>query len=118
MPTYCQYCGEELPEHTRRVYCSTRCRRDAQNERRRDERAELREAREAEQAMPMGNPFDPDFIARLDWWEAAEIYSNACLDPEPAKHETSLDLLNRLYEEGRDRDMKKPGQLIHCWLTY
>lgn len=118
MAEYCLYCGEELPEKTRRLYCSTQCRRDAQNERRREERAEFREAQEAAKRRPMGNPFDPDFIATLDWWEAAEVYQNACLDPEPARNETSLDLLNRLYEEGRDMDMRKTGQMIQCWLTY
>jgi hypothetical protein len=34
-------------------------------------------------SSPIADPFDPEFIASLDWWEAAEVYANACLDPLP-----------------------------------
>ena len=40
----CQYCGQAFSSrNVRRIYCSARCRRDAQNDRRLAERAELRE---------------------------------------------------------------------------
>ena len=98
MAKFCPHCYAPIPDGSRKTYCSTRCRRDAQNERRREERAELAEIRAAERNRPMGDPFDSDLIASLDWWEAAEVYGNAYLDPEPAQQETSLDLLNRLYK--------------------
>lgn len=43
----CRHCGAsvESPYNRPRLYCSTRCRRDAQNKRRREERAEARAKR-------------------------------------------------------------------------
>ena len=76
---YCLYCGANLPVTCRptRRYCCEDCRRQAQNERRRDERAELREVREA---VPMDDPWSR---CDLDYWTAAEIWANALLDPKP-----------------------------------
>jgi hypothetical protein len=87
-----------------------------QNERRREERAEFLEQLELEQARPMGNPFDLDFIATLDWWEAAEVYSNACLDPEPVQMETSYDKVQRSYRTLQDKELAKPQKMRQGWL--
>lgn len=116
MPTYCPYCGEELPEHTRRVYCSTRCRRDAQNERRRDERAEAAELREREKQRPMADPFDEDWIASLDFWDAAEVYANSRLDPLPILSETTYDRIQRMYRTLQDKELEKPQKMRQGWL--
>lgn len=48
----CPSCGEKFITHNaKRIYCGTRCRRDADNERKRDRRAEEAELR-AEFDMP------------------------------------------------------------------
>lgn len=113
---YCPHCYAPIPDEARRTYCSTRCRRDAQNERRKDERAEARELREAEKRRPMGDPFDPDFIATLDWWEAAELYANACLDPEPVRLDSRYDHLQRAYRALQDKELAKPAKMRQGWL--
>jgi hypothetical protein len=87
-----------------------------QNERRRDERAEFLEQLEIEQARPMGNPFDLDFIAALDWWEAAQVYQNACLDPEPVRLDTSYDKVQRVYRTLQDKELEKPAKMRQGWL--
>lgn len=112
----CPYCYAHIPDGSRKTYCSTRCRRDAQNERRREERAEFKEAQEAAKARPMANPFDPDFIATLDFWEAAEIYANACLDPEPVRLDTSYDKVQRSYRVLQDKERAKPHKFVQGWL--
>ena len=116
MAEYCLYCGIELPEKTRRLYCSTKCRRDAQNERRREERAEFREAQEAAKQKPMGDPYDLDFIATLDWWEAAEVYSNSMLEPHPCMTEMSYDRIQRSYRVLQDKELAKPAKMRQGWL--
>jgi len=76
----CRDCQHDfLTVYSRRLYCCTRCRRHYQDERRKLERAEAREAREAGR-HPMTDPW-----ARcdLDEWTAEEIYANALLDPAP-----------------------------------
>lgn len=77
----CPYCGGPLPvgATSYQTYCCTRCRRKAQDERRREERAEAREAREAGKPMT-----DPWARCDLDIWTAEEIWANALLDPLPA----------------------------------
>ena len=77
---WCLYCGEPLPVKcsASRLYCCARHRRLAQDERRRDERAEAREAREAGKSMA-----DPWARCDLDEWSAEEVYANALLDPLP-----------------------------------
>ena len=77
---FCLFCGSPLPESCRptRRYCCEDCRRQAQNERRRDERAELREVLEA--GKPMDDPWSR---CDLDHWTAAQIWENALLDPMP-----------------------------------
>ena len=112
----CPNCYAHIPDGSRKTYCSTRCRRDAQNERRREERAELAEIREAEKLRPMGDPFDADLIASLDWWEAAEVYANACLDPEPVKTETTYDRIQRSYRAMQDKELAKPQKFVQGWL--
>lgn len=116
MDKFCPYCGTPIPKKSRKTYCSERCRRDMQNERRREERAELAEIREAERQRPMGNPYDPDFIASLDWWEAAEVYANACLDPEPSRVDTSYDKIQRAYRALQDKELAKPQKYVQGWL--
>jgi hypothetical protein len=112
----CPHCYAEIPEGSRKTYCSTRCRRDAQNERRREERAEAAELREAEKQRPMGNPFDLDFISSLDWWDAAELYANACLDPEPSRVDTRYDKIQRSYRALQDKELAKPDRMRQGWL--
>ena len=114
--TICPHCYAPIPAGSRKTYCSTKCRRDAQNERRRDERAEFKEAQEAANARPMANPFDPDFIATLDFWDAAELYANACLDPEPVKLETSYDKVQRVYRTLQDKELAKAQRMVQGWL--
>lgn len=77
----CQYCGLEYWSHNRRrLYCSERCRRSYQNDRRRDERAERAEESEAwHEAAPWQQ--DPWERNDLEDWE--EIFENALLDPPP-----------------------------------
>lgn len=116
MAKECPYCGNPIPEKSRKTYCSERCRRDMQNERRRDERAEFLEQLEIEKARPMGNPFDLDFISALDWWEAAEVYANACLDPEPSRVDTSYDKVQRAYRALQDKELAKPQKFVQGWL--
>lgn len=115
----CRFCGSPIDtENPRALYCSTRCRRKYQDERRKTEREERalacagrgvcpvcgREFRRKFEGhfycsrrcanegnrrglkvhnAPMTDPFDPDFIASLDWWDAVELYANTCLDPLP-----------------------------------
>ena len=114
----CPHCYAEFPDGSRKTYCSTRCRRDAQNERRRDERAEFLEQLEIEKARPMANPFDLDFISTLDWWEAAQVYQNACLDPEPVKEVTSYDNVMRVYYTLIEKEQAKPKKMRQGWLMY
>ena len=72
----CHYCGLEYWSHNRRrLYCSERCRRDFQNERRRDERAEAREVRDASR-------WDYDPWEKNDL-EDIEVWGNTLLDPAP-----------------------------------
>lgn len=66
----------------------------------------------------MANPFDLDFIATLDWWGAAQVYQNACLDPEPAKNVTSLDILKKAYEKAQDKELERPAKMRQGWLMY
>lgn len=118
MAKECPYCGNPIPEKSRKTYCSERCRRDMQNERRRDERAEFLEQLEIEKARPMGNPFDLDFIATLDFWDAAELYANACLDPEPVKEANSYDNVMRVYYTLIEKEQAKPKKMRQGWLMY
>ena len=64
----------------------------------------------------MGDPFDGDLIASLDWWEAAEVYANACLDPAPSKLETSYDKVQRAYRALQDKELAKPQKFVQGWL--
>jgi hypothetical protein len=116
MAKECPHCYAFIPDGSRKTYCSTECRRAAQNERRREERAEFLERLEIEKATPMADPFDPDFVATLDFWEAAELYANACLDPEPAKTETSYDKVQRSYRTLQDKELGKPAKMRQGWL--
>jgi hypothetical protein len=77
----CHYCGLEYWSHNRRrLYCSERCRRSYQNDRRKDERAERAEESEAwHEAAPWQQ--DPWERNDLENWE--DIFTNALLDPPP-----------------------------------
>ena len=77
----CRFCGRTFETRQPvRLYCSTSCRRQYQNRRRREERAEAAELRQVE-AKPM---MDPWARCDLDDWTIEEIYGNALLDPLPA----------------------------------
>ena len=54
------------------------CRREYQNSRRKDERAEARELREADKPMP-----DPWERTGMDAWTDDTLWGNALLDPLP-----------------------------------
>ncbi len=84
----CRNCGAPIPENApaRRVYCSEGCRREYQNERRREDRAADKALREAES----GAWLDPWARCDLDEWSAAEIYANALLDPAPVTDEADV----------------------------
>lgn len=116
MATFCPHCYAEIPDGSRKKYCSTRCRRAAQNERRRDERAEAAELREREKQRPMADPFDEDFIASLDFWEAAELYANARIYPEPVRIDTSYDKVQRAYRTLQDKELAQPAKMRQGWL--
>ena len=73
--TSCLFCGTPFYTHNpRRLYCCERCRRDIQNERRRDERAEQREIRDASR-------WDYDPWERDDLGD--DVLMNALLDATP-----------------------------------
>lgn len=76
----CRYCQKPLPEgcSSRRIYCCEKHRRQAQDERRKDERAEAREIKKNEK--PMTDPWSRN---DLDDWTIEQIYKNALLDPLP-----------------------------------
>lgn len=79
-PRYCLWCYTELTgKSARAVFCSTKCRRDYQNEKRREERAEARELRQKEK--PMDDPWEK--VGVIGWPED-EMWENALLDPLPA----------------------------------
>ncbi len=71
--SFCAFCGERFEARSaRRLYCSVRCRRSFQNERRRGERAE---------AMLKGAPAP----WKHDPWDRDDeaLYGNALLDASP-----------------------------------
>lgn len=78
----CQYCGTEYYSHNvRRLYCSERCRRDFQNDRRAGERAEERELREQLWGVDEKPHYMQDPWAAMDAEDAA--WDNALLDAAP-----------------------------------
>ena len=109
----CPHCYGSIPDGSRKTYCSTRCRRDAQNERRREERAELAEARAAEKVRPM-----TDFWGRsdLDDWTAEDILANAFVDPCPSMYDTAYDKVQRSYRVLQDKELAKPAKMRQGWL--
>lgn len=111
----CKRCGTRYEALTRgRKYCSEYCRRQYQNERRQDERAELRALREAEKARPM-----TDFWSRsdLDEWTAEMMLANALLDPMPSMYDSPADKLRRVVDRMKDKEMAKAeGGLRQLWL--
>lgn len=113
MADYCLYCGVELPEKSRRLYCSVRCRRDAQNERRREERAELAEIREAEKNRPM---MDPWSRSDFDDLSIEEIMAASLIDAMPCMYDTSYDKVQRAYRVLQDKEMAKPQKMRQGWL--
>ena len=109
----CPHCYAPIPDGSRKTYCSTKCRRDAQNERRREERAELREAQEAEKARPM-----MDFWGRsdLDDWTVEDILANSYTDPCPSMYDTHYDKVQRSYRTLQDKELAKPAKMRQLWL--
>lgn len=75
----CRDCQHEfLTPYRRRVYCCARCRRHYQDERRKEERAEFRDFRDAGKLMT-----DPWSKCDIDDCTADDILKNALLDPVP-----------------------------------
>ena len=109
----CPHCYALIPDGSRKKYCSTRCRRDAQNERRREERAELAEAREAERNRPMEDPWSrSDF----DDMSIEEILAASLIDCMPAMYDTTYDKLQRSYRTLQDKELAKPAKMRQLWL--
>ena len=95
-----------------RLYCCERHRREYQNERRREERAEARELREAgKNAMP-----DPWARNDLDEWTAEDMYANALIDPCPDMTDTPWDRLRRAIERMKARERRKCAPVEQGWL--
>lgn len=96
----CAYCHGPLPEghQPHRKYCSDRCRRDMQNELRRDERAEMREIREIDAYRPMSDPFSlmRNDLADLTV-EEIEIL-NYSLDAAPDMYESRWEKVDSMME--------------------
>ena len=72
----CAYCGTVFTTpNDRRLFCSGRCRRDADNERKRERRAAAREEREGWLNAPFGDPWERNDAelagALLDGWSDA-----------------------------------------------
>lgn len=78
--TACRYCGGPIPRGPRpRHYCCARCRRQYQDARRRDERAEARLLKE-ELARPFVDPWSRH---DLDDYTEEEIWANALMGAAP-----------------------------------
>lgn len=109
----CPHCYAPIPDGSRKTYCSTKCRRDAQNERRREERAELAEASAAEKARPMTDPWSrSDF----DDLSVEEILAASLIDCMPPMYETSYDRILRSYRVLQDKELAKPAKMRQGWL--
>jgi hypothetical protein len=109
----CPHCYGPIPDGSRKTYCSTRCRRDAQNERRREERAEAAELREAERNRPMADPWSrSDF----DDMSIEEILAASLIDCMPAMYDTTYDKLQRAYRTLQDKELAKPQKMVQGWL--
>lgn len=85
----CRQCGVPLPGGAtgRRLYCSERCRRKFQDERRRDEREQVRELRGAGAGWMAPDPWSADRDDEYARWLVAGI------DPLPAGYEAEADAL-------------------------
>ena len=79
-PRYCLWCyGDMAGKSARALFCSDKCRREYQNEKRREERAEAREIRQ--NSRPMDDPWEK--VGVIGWPED-DMWGNALLDPLPA----------------------------------
>lgn len=87
---FCRQCGVPLPEGAteRRLYCSVRCRRIWQDGRRREERTEAREVREAERGW-----LQPDPWAAVQTEGEEARWLLAGIDPLPAGYAEEADAL-------------------------
>ncbi len=75
----CRFCRRAFaPARSGSFYCSEKCRRAYQNLRRKEERAEARELREA--SAPLADPWAK---SDLDDLSGEAIWQNALLDPLP-----------------------------------
>ena len=106
----CQYCGTEYYSHNvRRLYCSERCRRDFQNDRRAGERAEEREFREQLLGVDEKPHWMQDPWAAMDAEDPA--WDNALLDAAPVLEDSPWGGPSVVVEKpkGRKKD-KHAGQ--------
>ena len=105
----CTYCHGPLPKgcQPHRKYCSDRCRRDMQNERRRDERAEMREIQEAENWRPMNDPYSlqRNDLAYLTVEELEVI--NFTLDAAPDMYETQWEKVDSMMQRVKSLPSEK-----------
>lgn len=94
MEKVCLYCGKifETTSSCRR-YCSVRCRRDYQNARRKDERAELRDAKEA--GKPMVDPWEAHYLP-------GEVTANALFDEGMAMWDGAIDMIQYYHDRMDD----------------
>lgn len=108
----CEYCGKEYASHNvRRLYCSEKCRRSAQNERRRDARAEEREVREADHWTH--DPWELMEAQTEDEYEA--VWANCLLDASPcilvSDNPWGGPQFDIVPKQRRRKKERKPGQL-------
>lgn len=108
----CAYCFGPLPEgcQPHRKYCSDRCRRDMQNERRRDERAEMREVRDIEKYMPMNDPYSMqrNDLADLTVEEIEAI--NYTLDAAPDMYEARWEKVDQMMQRVKSLPSEKKNK--------
>lgn len=94
MEKVCLYCGKTF-ETTSIIqrYCSVRCRRDYQNARRKDERAERRDAVAA--GKPMVDPWEARYLP-------GEVTANALFDEGMAMWDGAIDMIQYYHDRMDD----------------
>lgn len=109
---FCMYCFGPLPQgcQPHRKYCSHRCRRDMQNERRRDERAEMREVRDIEKYRPMNDPYSMqrNDLADLTVEEIEAI--NYTLDAAPDMYEARWEKVDQMMQRVKSLPSEKKNK--------
>ena len=94
MEKVCRYCGTIFETtNIKKQYCSDTCRRHYQDARRKDERAELRAAKEAEK--PMVDPWEAHYLP-------GEVTANALFDEGMAMWDGAIDMIQYYHDRMED----------------